>query len=92
MFHDYSPNPEGHDQTEWFKRWKDKYRQQALKRVKTFLEMPGGDESEQARANLGIYGLGKRRSLQQLNEFIGIDLNSGKDNLKVSFNCDFALA
>ena len=38
-----------------------------------------GGKISTARANLGIYGLGKRRTLNQLLEFTGIALPSGSD-------------
>mmetsp|Transcript_6705 Transcript_6705/g.13789 ORF Transcript_6705/g.13789 Transcript_6705/m.13789 type:complete len:581 (+) Transcript_6705:114-1856(+) len=38
-----------------------------------------GGKMSTARANLGIYGLGKRRSMEQLLEFTGIALPTGND-------------
>jgi len=39
-----------------------------------------GERIETARANLGIYGLGKRRSLEQLLDFVGISLSGGNND------------
>jgi hypothetical protein len=44
------------------------------KRIFTLLGMPGGDDSPEALAALGEYGLGTRRTLAQLRAFTGIDL------------------
>lgn len=49
------------------------------------LQIPGGDSSETAQANLGVYGIGKRRTLQQLMDFVGIDLVKKTGNRAVSF-------
>jgi hypothetical protein len=48
------------------------------------LQIPGGDSSETAQANLGVYGLGKRRTIQQLMDFAGIDLVKKTGNRAVS--------
>lgn len=42
------------------------------------LQMPGGEIDVNDQANLGIYGLGKRRSLEQLTAFTGLDLMRGR--------------
>lgn len=48
-------------------------RELSLHRLKTLLQMPAGDHSEVVQANFGLYGLGKRRSMDQLMTFIGVD-------------------
>jgi hypothetical protein len=79
VFHDYGPNPSGHDMNEWFKQRRGSLRQESLDRIKAFLHIRGPvDTSETALANMGIYGLGKRRSLSQLYKFTGIDMNTMK--------------
>ena len=50
------------------------------------MELKDGDPSEAGKANMGIYGIGKRRSLAQLNDFVGIDLAAGTGNEQVSAN------
>ena len=71
------PNPH---KEEWIENWKGRKTlvlKQSLKRIRSYLEITGvaDDEATAERLdNLGIYGLGKRRSLKQLNEFVGIDL------------------
>ena len=46
-----------------------------MKRIKTLLQLKGGETTETDQANLGIYGLGSRRTLQQLESFVGIDMS-----------------
>ena len=78
MFHDYEQQANGHGNNEWFRRQRDRFRQDSLMRVKTMVQAPDGDPSEVVQANLGIYGLGKRRSLQQLNNFTNMDIGKKK--------------
>jgi len=73
VYTNYQPNPDGHGTMEWMKRWKYRLRDKSLRRIRSYLELPDGEEGLKLE-NLGIYGLGKRRSLKQLNEFVGIDL------------------
>lgn len=75
VFHNYQPNPDGHGPMEWLKPRFERFRQASLKRVRTNLELPNGLEGYNL-ANLGIYGLGKRRTLKQLAEFTGIDFET----------------
>jgi hypothetical protein len=73
VFHDDGPNPtKGFDPMGWPRR--DVMRNGAIKRLKTLLDMPQG-EGVSAQANFGVLGLGKRRTLKQLEAFVGIDLN-----------------
>lgn len=51
-----------------------KQREAANKRIWTLLGMPGGDPS--ARQALGKYGLGNKRTLEQLKAFTGINLHN----------------
>ncbi|VEU33397.1 unnamed protein product [Pseudo-nitzschia multistriata] len=53
-------------------------REKSLKRIRSFLEIQSQDDDDSVMEkpnNLGIYGIGKRRSLSQLNAFVGITLN-----------------
>lgn len=84
VFHNYQPNPDGHDMNEWFRKRRERLRLQSLNRIKTVLQVKDGDPSDTAKANMGIYGIGKRRTLGQLNEFCGIDLATGAGNGQVS--------
>lgn len=74
VYHDYIHSE--HDMKEWFKQRRERIRNQSLQRVKIFLGIatPEGINIEAAQANMGIYGLGKRRTLKQLQDFLGIDL------------------
>lgn len=87
VFHSYQPHPEGHGMNEWYKQRRDRVRARSLGRIKTTIEVKDGDPSDAAKANLGIYGIGKRRSLTQLNDFVGINLASGTGNAQVTCWC-----
>lgn len=88
VFHDYGAQPNGHGDDEWFKRQRDGERKDALKRVKTIVQLFGGDPTVTAQANLGIYGLGKRRTIQQLMEFEKMkDVDQGVGNKGKVLDC-----
>lgn len=55
--------------------------------MKTILQLPGGEIDANDQANLGIYGLGKRRTLEQLSDFAGLDLTVRKGNMGPSLKC-----
>jgi len=78
VYHDFQPQPDGHGPMEWLKPRFERFRIAALRRIRTFLELPNGIENFN-RANLGIYGLGKRRTLKQLADFVRIDMDTKKD-------------
>eukprot|EP00934_Nitzschia_sp_Nitz4_P000931 Nitzschia sp. Nitz4//scaffold82_size85912//42151//44131//NITZ4_005142-RA/size85912-snap-gene-0.140-mRNA-1//-1//CDS//3329558838//931//frame0 len=75
VYHDFQANAEGHGAMEWLLPRFERFRQSALKRVRSILNLPKGDETLNV-ANVGIYGLGKRRTLQQLADFVRIDMES----------------
>lgn len=87
VFHDYGIQANGHGENEWFKRQRDRFRKNSIQRVKTILQMPGGETDELDQANLGIYGLGKRRSLRQLSEFVNVNLQARKGNVGADLTC-----
>jgi hypothetical protein len=62
---------------EWMKTRRERLRKLSIGRIKSYLGLPGGIEGLNL-SNLGIYGLGKRRTLQQLAEFVGINLATQK--------------
>mmetsp|Transcript_21710 Transcript_21710/g.25064 ORF Transcript_21710/g.25064 Transcript_21710/m.25064 type:complete len:334 (+) Transcript_21710:448-1449(+) len=73
-----------------YKAWRhdDYERKEAISRVHSLLEVKEEDsaarfesKNDLKRANLGIYGIGKVRSLKQLQEFVGIDLKKGEGHL-----------
>jgi len=70
VFHNYGKNPEGHSGRDW--NINNQERAVSLERASTLLMLDKG-QGPVEHANLGIYGVGKRRSLEQLAEFIGID-------------------
>lgn len=84
VFHSYQPQPENHDINEWFKQRRDRIRTRSISRIKTSMEFKDGDTSDAAKANMGIYGIGKRRTLTQLNKFVGMDMAQGIGNEQVS--------
>lgn len=55
----------------------------SIARVKTLLQLPGSGGETEANApdNLGIYGLGRRRSLEQLEGFARLNLQTGEGNV-----------
>merc|ERR1719410_158550 len=73
VFHNYGNYPEGVEPKGW--PVNNKERLASLQRIKTLLMLSDG-EGEEAHANLGLYGLGKRRSLKDLMTFSGIDLDN----------------
>jgi hypothetical protein len=87
VFHDYGIQANGHGENEWFKRQRDRFRQASITRVKTILQLPGGVPDINDQANLGIYGLGKRRTLDQLSAFVGLDLKARKGNNGPNLKC-----
>ncbi len=90
MFHDYGPQPNGHGNNEWFKRQRDRFRKASIQRVQTALQIEGGETEEKAQANLGIYGLGKRRTLQQFQKFANMDFKTLKGNSGPNQRCSGA--
>jgi hypothetical protein len=90
VFHDFGNQANGHGNDEWFKRQKTRLRLTSITRVKTALQLKDGDDSEAGQANLGLYGLGKRRSMKQLNEFANVpnpDKHKRKGNTSASRKC-----
>lgn len=87
VFHDYGKQPNGHGENEWFKRQRDRFRQASIVRAKTMLQLPGGESDANDQANLGLYGLGKRRSLAQLSDFTNMDLKNKKGNAGPDLKC-----
>lgn len=79
-YHDYGPQKNGHGDNEWFKRQRDRFRKEALVRAKTLLQLRDGLTSASAKANLGIYGIGKRRTVEQLLRFLGVSTNPEAGN------------
>lgn len=84
VFHDYEPNTDGHGKNEWMKPRFERLRKQSLRRFQTVLQMKNGgeDETDKAQANLGLYGVGKRRTMNQMQQFFGIDLLKQRGNRK----------
>jgi len=71
---------------EWYRQRRERIRARSLLRIKTTLELKDGDPTDTAKANLGIYGIGKRRTLAQFSNFVGINMQEGIGNEKVSRN------
>ncbi|CAB9512431.1 Glycosyltransferase (GlcNAc) [Seminavis robusta] len=80
VFHSYQPNPDGHGMNEWYRQRRERIRSRSLLRIKTSLGLKDGDTSDTAKANMGIYGVGKRRTLDQFNDYVGINLAAGTGN------------
>jgi Glycosyltransferase (GlcNAc) len=80
VFHDYGEQLNGHGNMEWFKHRLDRFRLKSIERVKIALKMTQESVSDTVVANLGLYSVGKRRTIQQLQAFTGIDLINQKGN------------
>jgi hypothetical protein len=50
----------------------------SVERIKTVLGLPNGHTSTEDLIALGRYGLGTKRSLTQLSQFIGVDFKNGQ--------------
>lgn len=87
VFHDFEPQKNGHGNNEWFKRQKDRFRKASIDRARGLLELPGSGYTQKDLANLGIYGLGKRRSLEELESFTNISAKSKKGNVGPGLQC-----
>ena len=80
VFHKVFSNPH---KLEWINTLygqKSLFLKKGLKRIRSYLEISlAEDESSTEKIdNLGIYGIGKRRSLKEMNRFVGIDLETLK--------------
>lgn len=71
-----STAPDNVDKFGW--RHSEKERKESLTRLKTLLQLDGGENNVRSWSNLGVYGLGRRRTLRQLMEYIGWDFHKGK--------------
>lgn len=71
VFHDYSQKTV---------KWPDSQlqRKRAQRRIRTLLQLANGDLTETAYANLNLYGLGKRRSLDDFYAFVGFDARKNR--------------
>lgn len=87
VFHDYGDQANGHGNNEWFKRARDRFRKSSIARAKTILNIPGGETESKSHANKGIYGLGQRRTLEQLAQFCNVDFANGKGNVGPNAHC-----
>jgi len=77
VVHDYN-KPKDYNPQSWQKNGNDKYKKQdkerSRKRIFTLLRMQGGNLTEAAQQALGKYGLGKLRTLEQYQTYMGVDL------------------
>jgi hypothetical protein len=87
LFHDYGRQDNGHGDNEWFHRQKQRFRLSAIRRAKKILSSLEEDLPESNLANLGLYGLGKRRSLEQLERFTNVNLKLRTDNIGPKMTC-----
>jgi hypothetical protein len=77
VYHNFQPNPDGHGVAEWMRPRFQRQRKASVERIKAYLNLPEGDTNLNL-ANLGIYGLGKRRTLKQMEDFVGLDMEHQK--------------
>ena len=86
VFHSYQPIPGGQGVEEWMKQRRDRIRARSLERIKTSLGLKMETvPTDTDKANMGLYGVGKRRTLDQFSRFCGIDMIQGIGNVKVCF-------
>lgn len=75
VVHDYTrpkgPNPQG------WKRNPEEMKRSVM-RLKTLFGLPGGERTAEGLMKLGKYGLGTKRTLDQLIDFVGVDLRNQK--------------
>ena len=77
VYHQYGHYPSNTNPMEWTTGWADPEQDRALSqvRMKTLLQLHGANvENTALQANLGLFGLGRRRTLKQLEEFAGFQL------------------
>ena len=89
-FHDSGPQQNGHGHDEWFRHQRQRFRLEAIDRAKAPLGLKlqdGTVATSTALANLGIYGLGKRRTLKQLEQFTKLDFATLKSNEGAGQDC-----
>ncbi len=65
-------------QSSWFHEELEK--KESIERVHTLLGLNSEESGSEKEANLGIYGLGKLRTLENFQDFVGIDLKKMIDN------------
>jgi len=74
VYHDYShAKTDGRAHT-----WSRKTIKASQERIMTLLEMNEGDKSAEAKAKLGKYGLGPKRTIDQYINFTGVDIRNRK--------------
>jgi hypothetical protein len=80
LFHDYGDQENGHGDNEWFHHMKNRFRMMAIRRSQKVLNVLDEALPESNLANLGLYGLGKRRSLKQLEDFTKMNFSRKRGN------------
>jgi hypothetical protein len=81
VYNNYQPNPDGHNVNEWSHPRDHRYREASIKRIKSYLRVADGFDDYNL-GNLGLYGLGLRRSIEELEEFMRIDLATKRSRPK----------
>lgn len=88
VYHDYKYDhiDFGHGKVMTYRRYSwphDEHdKLESIERAHSILGTNTNGEKDKEHANLGIYGLGKLRSLEQLEDFVGINLKKKKDNFE----------
>jgi len=96
VYHQYGHYPSNINPMEWTSGWTDPEQDRALsqERIKTLLQLHGADgENKALQANLGLFGLGRRRTLKQLEDFVGFKIAASHTGNREAVNnpskCDF---
>lgn len=77
VYHQYGQYPPNINPMEWTSGWTEPEHDRALsqQRIKTLLQLFGANSENKAlQANFGLFGLGRRRTLKQLEDFVGFQL------------------
>mmetsp|Transcript_18832 Transcript_18832/g.54490 ORF Transcript_18832/g.54490 Transcript_18832/m.54490 type:complete len:721 (-) Transcript_18832:17-2179(-) len=80
VLHDYHGSQSNPTTASWHRNTDHDAMKASHKRLKTMIEMPGGesDPNEALRIRQSKYGMGDRRSVDQLVEFSGVDTRNAK--------------
>jgi len=89
VYHQYGKYPANIDPMEWTRGWTEPEHDRALsqQRIKTLLQLFGANaENKALQANFGLFGLGRRRTLKQLEDFVGFQLAASHTGNRQAIN------
>jgi hypothetical protein len=89
VYHQYGQYPSNINPMEWTSGWTEPEHDRALsqQRIKTLLQLHGANaENKALQANFGSFGLGRRRTLKQLEDFVGFQLAASHTGNREAIN------